>query len=745
MVAAVAVAGGAAFGYYKYKTPYANPLEGDLAEGEATFNPWIKIAANNAITIMAPRAEMGQGTYTTLAALVAEELDVSLDQITIEHGPASPAYFNSAMLVDGAPFAAFDKGFVAESVRGAMGVVGKFLALQATGGSSSMADGFEKMRMAGATARDMLKAAAAKQWGVNAATLTTANGVVTDPASGKTLTYGELAATAATLTVDDVVLRDAKDWKILGKTQPRKDMLPKITGAPIFGIDVDLPDMLFATVRMNPQPGGKMRSMDTATAAAMKGVKKIVAIDSPYGQGFGVIADNTWRAFQAADAVIVDWDNGPNARSSADIDTALTASLDGQDFFTLRTVGDPDLVFADAAREKRVEADYHAPYLSHAAMEPMNATAHLRDGQLHVWAPNQAPTVVKLVGERVTGIPAENVMVNTTFLGGGFGRRFEPDFIDYAIRLSKETDGKPVKVTWTREEDMTHGPYRPVAKSRYKAVLDDTGIPKALTGSVASPSVIASAMKRIMPSLTPAGPDNALIDGAYNQPYGIENYRIDGRKAPIDIPVGFWRSVGYSYNCFMHESFIDEIAYAGKNDPLELRRHLMKDYPVALAVVEKAAAMADWNTALPQGKARGLAFSLSFNTYVAEVVQIADVNGSIRIEKVFCAADPGTVLDPGNFKAQMMSGIIYGLSAAVHQEITFADGAPEQTNFSDYDALRMYQAPAIEIELLENSGHLGGAGEPSTPPSMPALANAIFALTGKRIRSMPFGKDVTFV
>ena len=744
MVAAVAVAGGAAFGYYKYKAPYANPLEGGLADGEATFNPWIKIAANNAITIIAPRAEMGQGSYTTLAALVAEELDVSLEQIIIEHGPGGPAYFNSAMLVDGAPFAAFDKGMVAETVRGVMGVVGKFLALQGTGGSSSMADGYEKMRHAGASAREMLKAAAAQKFGVKAETLKTANGVVTDPASGKTATYGELAAAAAKISPSDVALRDPKDWKILGKDQPRKDMMAKIAGAPIFGIDVDLPEMLYATVRMNPQPGGKMKSMDTATAAAMKGVKKIVAIDSPYGHGFGVIADNTWRAFQAADAVIVQWEDSTTPRTSADIDKVLTDTLNGKDYFTIRTVGDPDKVFADAPREKIIEAEYFAPYLSHSAMEPMNATAQFKDGKLDVWAPNQSPTIVKLIGDRVTGVPSEQVNVHTTFLGGGFGRRFEPDFMDYAIRLSKETDGKPVKVTWTREEDMSHGPYRPAAKSRYKAVLDEKGLPKALVGSISSPSVMASAMKRILPSISPAGPDNTLIDGGYNQPYGIENYRVDGRKAPIDIPVGFWRSVGYSYNCFMHESFIDEVAHAGKIDPLELRRTLMKDYPVALGVVEKAAAMAGWGTPLPQGKARGLAFSLAFNTYVAEVVQIADVGGSIRIEKVWCAADPGVVLDPNNFKAQMMSGIIYGLSAAANQEITFADGATEQHNFSDFDPLRMNQAPAIEIEILQNSGHLGGAGEPSTPPSMPALANAIFALNGKRLRSMPFNKDVTF-
>jgi len=291
---------------------------------------------------------------------------------------------------------------------------------------------------------------------------------------------------------------------------------------------------------------------------------------------------------------------------------------------------------------------------------------------------------------------------------------------------------------------MTHGPYRPVAKGRYKAVLGDDSLPRAMTGSIAAPSVVASAVGRYFPDVPIGGPDNALIDGGYNQPYGVENYRIDGRKAPIAVPVGFWRSVGYSYNSFMHESFIDEIAHAGGKDPLDLRRALMKDYPTALGVVEKVASMAGWSTPPQPGRARGIAFALSFGTWVAQIVEVSESEGAIRIDKVWCAADPGTVLDPANFKAQMMSGIVYGLSAAVGQQITFADGAVEQSNFHDYDALRMNQCPAIEVELLENAQRMGGAGEPGTPPSMPALGNAIFALTGKRLRALPFSREVNF-
>lgn len=746
LIGTAAIAGGAAFGYYRYRTPYENPLDHGLAEGEAAFNAYVKIASNNAITIIVPRAEMGQGVSTTLAALVAEELDVGLDQIKVEHGPAAPAYFNTAGLRDGAPFPRFDDGLLAEGVRGTMAVVAKFLALQVTGGSSSTIDAFEGMRHAGAVAREMLKQAAAEKLGVARATLRTANAIVTDPASGHAMTYGELALAAARLAPpNDVALRARSEWKILGRSQPRTDMHAKVTGAPIFGIDVDLPDMLHATVRMNPHFGGTMKSFDATDALRMRGVNRVLEIDSPYGHGFAVIADNTWRAFQAADAVRVEWNKGPAPDSTQAIDAVLDRALTGSDFFTLRTVGDVDLVFADAPVDRVVSAQYDAPFLSHAAMEPMNATARFKDGILDVWAPTQAPTIVKLVGGRITGVDDDRINVHTTFLGGGFGRRFEPDFIDYAVRLAVAVGGRPVKVTWTREEDIGHGPYRPVARSRYKAVLDGNGLPKALAGSVASPSVTASTIGRAYPSLPMGGPDNAIIDGAYNQPYAIANYRIDGRKAPMEVPVGFWRSVGNSYNVFMHESFIDEIAHAGGTDPLALRRTLLAGSPAALGVVDKVAEMAGWGSPLPAGKAQGLAFALSFGTFVAQVVQVADAGGgTIRIDHVWCAADPGLVLDPGIFKAQMMSGIVYGLSAAMAQQITFADGAVEQSNFHDYDALRMNQCPHIHVELLENATWMGGAGEPGTPPSMPALANAIFALTGNRHRKMPLSHAVTF-
>ncbi|SOC84129.1 isoquinoline 1-oxidoreductase, beta subunit [Ensifer adhaerens] len=746
LVGAAAVAGGVAFGYYKYKQQLENPLKKDLAKGEATFNPYIKIASDDRITVIVPRAEMGQGAFTTLAALVAEELDVTLDQIAIEHGPAAPAYYNDAALREGAPFPAFDHSMVAETVRNAMGVVGKFLALQMTGGSSSLADGYEKMRLAGATARETLKAAAAQKLGVPAASLKTEAGKVIDPKSGKSLTYGELALDAAKIDPpSDVALKPRSQWKLLGKPQPRKDMPAKVTGQPIFGIDVQLPDMLYATVRMNPQPGGAMKSFDASDALKMRGVKKVVAIDSLYGKGFAVIADNTWRAFKAADAVKVVWADGPGHRDDAEAKKILASTIAAGGGFSLRSSGDPEKAFADAPREKLVEAEYYAPFLSHATMEPMNATARLKDGVLDVWSPNQAPSVIKIIGARLTNLADDKINVHTTFLGGGFGRRIEPDFSDYAIRIAMETEGRPVKVTWTREEDMSHGPYRPAALAKYRARLGNDGLPVAIHGSVASPSVMAGMVGRIMPGLPTAGPDNLILDGTYNQPYTIPNYRIDGYKAPLSTPVASWRSVGNSFNAFMNESFMDELAHAGKIDPLEFRRKLMADYPTAIAILDKLKTLSDWGKPIDQTRARGIAFTISFGTWVGEVVQVKDENGSIRVEKVWIVADPGMVLDPLNFKAQMMSGAIYGLSAAIGQQISFADGAPQQSNFSDYDAMRMNQCPDITIEILENSGHLGGAGEPATPPVMAALANAIFALNGKRIRSMPLNGEVSFV
>lgn len=742
---AAAIAGGAAFGYYRYQKPFENPLIPELENGEASLNAYIKISTDNSITIIVPRAEMGQGVSTTLAALVAEELDVGLDQINVEHGPAAAVYYNRAALAEGAPVPRFDEGFTAEGVRGALGVIARFLGLQFTGGSSSTIDGFDPMRQAGAMAREMLRQAAAGRLGVPAEDLTTERARVTHAASGKSFTYGELAEDAAKAELASLPApRPEADWKILGKPQKRVDMRAKVTGSPIFGIDVDLPEMLHATVRMSPYPGGQLQSLNSDAASGMRGVKSVIRIDSPFGQGFGVIADNTWRAMQAADAVMVEWAKPAKPLTTASILADLEKAFDTESPFHLRTLGDPEKALAETPAERRLEATYQLPYLAHATMEPMNATAQMKDGLLTMWAPTQAPSVVQMVAERITGLPVDRIRIHTTSLGGGFGRRLEADYCDYAIRLAMVAEGRPVKVTWTREEDMTHGIYRPAALGRYRAALSESGLPLAIAGSLASQSVITGMVGRIAPLLPLAGPDNTMLDGAYNQPYALEHHRVDARKVALAVPVGSWRSVGYSINAVMQECFLDEVAAKGGLDPLELRRRLLKDSPAALGVVEKVAEMAGWGTPLPKDRARGLGYTLSFGTHVAEIVEISQGSDGIRVEQVWCVADPGRVLDPGIFEAQMMSGVVFGLSAAIGQEISFADGMVEQQNFGDFAPLRMNQTPRIHVEIQQQSPFMGGAGEPGTPPSMPALMNAVFALTGQRVRKLPIGNTLPF-
>ena len=481
LVGAAAVAGGVAFGYYKYRQPYENPLAGRLGDGEAAFNPWIKIAEDNTITVFVPRAEMGQGVSTTLAALVAEELDVTLDQLTVEHGPAAEAYYNGALLSEGTPYPAFDHGLVPGALRSVMGVVGKFLALQVTGGSTATIDAFEKMRHAGALAREMLKAEAAERLGVPTSTLVTDKATVTDPASGRSLSYGELAAGAAGRSPpSSLALRSPSEWKLLRKAQPRVDMMAKVTGAPIFGIDVKLDGMKHATIRMNPKLGGKLLSLDASAALSMRGVSKVIEIRHRLGEGYAVIADNTWRAFQAADLVVAEWGDPERPLDTESQREVLRAALAGPDGFALRTLGDPEIAFADAPADKVVTADYSVPFLAHATMEPMNATAWLRDGRLDVWAPNQAPTIVRKTCAEAAGIDEAMTEVHTTHLGGGFGRRGEFDYAVYATLVAKEADGAPVKVTWTREEDTQHDFYRPMALARYRARLGDDGFPVAI-------------------------------------------------------------------------------------------------------------------------------------------------------------------------------------------------------------------------------------------------------------------------
>lgn len=742
LIGAAGIAGGVAVGYWYVARPYPNPLVAGLRKGEATFNPFVKIASDNTITVIAPRSEMGQGISTTLAALVAEELDVPLAMLRVEQGPTSWAYYNDGVVEEAFPIT--DDGFAAEIGRGVLKSIFKVLGLQATIGSSAARDGFERMRQAGAAARYMLMETAAKRLGVEAAQLRTREAVVIHDASNSSWTYGELALDAAkTVPPASLHLKNRSDWKLLGKPQRRVDMHSKVTGAPIFGVDVMLPDMLFGTVRMNPVFWEKPAKADLSKAESVPGVVRIVALETSYGHGFGVIAENTWAAFRAAELIEADWGESSYPGDSAAIDGALADALRSDDLILARDDGDVDAALKDVPAARVLQADYAVPLLAHLCMEPQNATARYARGKLEIWAPNQLPTAVRYLSGAAIGLETEDVTVHTTFLGCGFGRR-EMDTTIYAAVMAKAVEGRPVKVIWSREEDIRHDLYRPPARSRLRARIGEDGLPDALDMKVASLSIVDSFMRRTFPSVPALGPDPTILQGLRDQPYSIPNYRVTGTKVDIGVPVGFWRSVGASYNCFFHECFLDEIAHASGLDPLAMRRRLMKDSPAALAVIDRVAAMSRWGERLPEGKAKGCAFNLGFGSWVAQVVQVAQTNAGIRIEKAWIVADVGIALDPGIVESQLVSGAIFGLSSAMNQEITLTGGIVDQSNLHDFDALRISQCPDFEVAILENYPKMGGVGEAGVPPAIAALGNAVFALTGKRVRQLPLSKEVLF-
>ncbi|QPH53850.1 xanthine dehydrogenase family protein molybdopterin-binding subunit [Pontivivens ytuae] len=739
-----AAVGGVAFGVWYYNRPYDNPLE--AAEGEGVFNPFVKIAEDGTITVITPRAEMGQGIHTTLAAMVAEELNVSLAAVRAEVGPNAPVYYNSAMLAEGAMPPHFEDGFAAQAQRETMRVVGKLFGMQVTGGSSSVIDGYVRMREAGAMARAALIAAAAERWGVAPSSLRAENGSVIDTANERTASYGELALAAATVEVDTPALKPASEWRVLGRSQPRVEIGEKVTGAPIFGIDVELPDMLHGTVVISPRFGAPALSVNMDAARAVPGVRDVVAIETQTGRGFGIIADHTWAAFEGARALEVEWGAAPYPPDDEGIDARLVEAIQADADHALMDKGDVDAAFADP-QGNLVEAEYGVPYLAHATMEPMNATAQITDQGLELWLGTQAPGIVAGRCAAMLGLEYEQVTVNQLHLGGGFGRRGEVDYPLYAAALAQHADGRPIKVTWSREEDMRHDTYRPAALGRFRAVVPEGGAATAVEMKIAAPSIMASVIARTYPNLSAMGPDKTITDGAYNQPVAIENHRVSAHVADLAIPVGFWRAVGNSYNGFFHEGFMDEMAEAAGMDPLAFRLAMMGDddrLAPARACLERVAEMAGWGEPLPEGKGRGIAHMLSFGSWVAMVVQV-DATEDIRIEKVWVAADPGTVMDPRNFRDQIISGAIFGFSQALGQEINFADGRVVQENFWDYTFMSMGQSPEFEIDLLQTADKMGGAGEVATPPAAPALANAIHDATGQRLRRMPFSRDVRFL
>ncbi len=735
LIGSAAVLGGVAFGYYIYKKPLKNPLLDDLAEDEAALTPYVLIDKNG-ITLITPRADVGQGAYSVQAALIAEELDVRLDQIKVDPGQPSTAYYNGKIAFEGFPLAATDTGYIAEQGRMMSDVAGKLLGLQLTGGSSTVADAYEKLRVAGAVARATLLKAAEHQTGVAVVKLKTKDGMVLLP-DGRALSYTALAPIAATIEpVTAVSLKPESEWRYLGKTMQRIDTVAKSTGTQRYGIDVQMDGMVFATIRTNPRQGGGINGYDDRAAKAMRGVLKVVSITD----GIGVIADNTWRAFQAANAVECDWASAPYPPTTdamwAVVEKSFDKSFQDSQF---KDQGDVEIALDGAI--DTLDAEYRIPYLAHAPLEPMTVTVLLTNTRLDIWTGTQIPGFMQASAAMLTGLDMENVHVHVLMSGGSFGRRLEDDYVKQAIELANAAKGTPVKMTWQREEDMTHDFPRPMQMSRARGAVKD-GQVTAYDLAIAAQSVTASQLDRMgMPAV---GPDMMIVAGAWDQPFSIPNYRITGFRVPEMVPVSSWRSVGASGNGFLHDCFFDELIHKAGADPLAERLRLCWHEP-SRKVLEAVGEMSNWGSDLGKNRGRGIAFTLSFGVPVAEVVEITNTPDGIKVDKVFVAAEVGHVMDPTNFESQVQGGVIWGLSHAIMGALTFDDGIAEQNNFDSYEVMRLYQAPEVIVRGLENSDQIRGIGEPPVPPAAPALANAIFAATGKRIRELPLNKHIDFI
>ncbi len=728
LIGVAAVAGGVAIGFARRAMAPDNPLSTGLGDAQTALTPYV-IIDSSGVSIITPRAEMGQGIHTTLAALVAEELDLALDDVNVWHGPASEIYTNEVMFKPRNP-----KGRLA-ALRALLRPPGTAGATQYTGGQSSTQDGFVKMRQAGAATRLALLDAAARRWRVASNTLTTDAGYVVDEA-GRRLPYTALAQEAVGFLLEqDPPLRLPAQWKLLGTSQPRVDMQDKCRGTAQFAIDVRQPEMLFATVRRNPRQGGAMQRYDASAAEAMPGVVKIV----PMQDGVIVVARNTWYALRAADAIAFDWAGPEYPASTAGHRDELVKAMQGPRHSRPRDHGQVDAAMSGA---KRIEGEYWAPYLAHAPMEPLNATALLRDGELQIWAGNQAPTRAQQIGAALARIDPAQVRVHTTYMGGGFGRRLEMDFVSVAVQAALAIPGRAVQVTWSREEDMSRGVYRPPAIARFRAGIVD-GAPVALDLNVSSLSLVSSADERY--HREPNGrPDKFMVTGAADQPYQIPNYRVTAYRAPNLLPVTVWRSVGESQNSFFHESIMDEIAHAAGVDPLTMRLDALKHAP-SRAVLEEVAAISDWHRERPPGHALGVAYVLSSGAATAQVIEVRRAQTGIEILNAFVVVDVGIALDPRNIEAQISGSLIFGLAAAMTGEITVTDGAVDQTNFHNYPVPRATQVPNIVVKIHQSGEEIFGVGESATASVAPALGNAIFAATGERLRELPFSRAVRFV
>lgn len=712
--------------------------------GEVALNGWIKIAGDGSVVLAMPRSEMGQGVHTALPMLAAEELDVPLSAMRIEQAGADAIYGNVAMLVASLPFHPLEQehedGF--GRVKAGQWLVGKVareLGINATGGSSSIADGWEVVRFAAATARASLLGAASLQWKLPLAELTARDGLVTHP-SGRSARYGELAKAAAATPPGQVTLKARKDWKLIGQAAARLDVPAKVDGSARFGLDVRLPGMKFAVVRLCPMLGGSPGRLDAKAALAMPGVDRLVMLPAYAGStaGFAVVGGSYWHARQAAQAVQVEWHARPGKPvDSRRIEDSLRRAVEHESGFTFHSRGQIDAAEAKAA--KVIEAEYGAPYLAHAALEPMNCTARVAGGKVDIWVPTQVPQMCRAAAARVAGVPLDDVTVHVTLLGGGFGRRLEVDYAAQAVRVALDLHGVPVQLIWPREEDTTHDFYRPMHVAKLRATIDAAGQLATLRIKSAGDAITPRWLERGTPAL--AGPvdtpDKTTAEGLFDLPYDIGHQEMEHVATRHAVPVGFWRSVGHSHNAFFSESFMDELAHALGEDPVALRRRLLKHAPRYQAVLDLAAEKAGWGRP-PAGRALGVALHESFGSIVGQVVEASMEGGRPRVHRVTCAIDCGTVIHPGIVAQQMEGSVVFALTAALHGRIDIHDGIVQQTNFPNYPMVRMSQAPTVETWIVPSKRAPGGVGEPGVPPLAPALGNALFALTRRRERRLPF-------
>lgn len=735
LIGSVAIAGGVAFGAYRYKTPYPNPLLDDLSDGEAALTPYVRIDAEG-VTLITPRADKGQGAYMVQAVLIAEELDIELDQIKVDPGPPDRAYWNTALSEEEAQFNAPGGGVLTSVTHGTLDAVMKFMGMQITGGSTTVPDGFVKLRQAGASARETLKQAAAQKSGINTTALKTDKGAVVLP-DGTRLPYTDLAPIAAQISpVQDVPLRAPDAWRLIGKPMQRLDMVAKSTGTQVYGIDVALPGMVHATVLLNPAQGGALNSFDASEALKLRGVKAVV----PVNGGVGIVADNTWRAFQAAQEVRADWGPAPFPADMADHWQTLSDTFT-DDQRDSRKRNDGDVAAAQATGDV-IEAEYRAPYLAHAPMEPISAIVRVDDDAVEVWTGTQIPRFVQSNIKKLTGIPTDKITVHVQMMGGSFGHRLEDDVVRHATQIAMQMKGTPVKLTYSREEDMGHDYPRQIAMARMKGTVKGGQVESYDLG-IAMPSVVASQLGR--QGLSTPGPDSQIVAGAWEQPFAIPHHRVTGYRAAPLAPISSWRSVGASTNGFFYNLGLDELIHAAGADPLAERLRLCND-PLARAVLEAVGEMSGWDgPVIGPNRGRGVALTRSFGVDCAEVVEVTNTEDGLRIDKVFVAAEIGTLIDPVNFENLVQGGVIFGLGHAMNCEITYTDGIADQVNYDSFEGMRAYQCPEITVRALENGDHIRGIGEPPVPPAAPALSAAIFAATGQRLREMPFSKFVDFV